>query len=91
MIITITLETTSVQSRMISKALESVPYVWEVLNSKNKVQPENLLPMVLQSLFHGLLLQKPLLIPTVNSFIIVIVTIALFREEKSPPPSLIKL
>lgn len=43
---------------MISKALESVPYVLEVLNSKNKVQPENLFPMVLLSLFHGLLLQK---------------------------------
>lgn len=63
MIIAITLETISVQSRMISKALKSLPYGSEILNSKNKVQPENLLPVVLQSLFHGLLLQKPLLIP----------------------------
>lgn len=38
MIVTIALETTSVQPRMISKALKSVPYVLEVLNSEDRVK-----------------------------------------------------
>lgn len=89
MAIAITLETISVQSRIISKALKSLPYVLEVLKQQEQSATWKVTSHGSLKLISWLIAPKAITNPTV--IITITIIIALSREDKSPFPSLIKL